>query len=65
MLENSGCIAHLLYSNSCMEIEGKVAKDLSWLGRDLTKVIIMDVYPFTYFLHCSNTITVKWYNGDQ
>jgi RNA polymerase II subunit A small phosphatase-like protein len=32
MLENRGCIAHRLYRESCTEVFGKLAKDLSLLG---------------------------------
>lgn len=52
-------ISHRLFRDSCTEISGKFVKDLSLLGRDLKKVIIVDDNPNAYMLHPQNAIPVS------
>eukprot|EP01018_Ginkgo_biloba_P023523 Gb_33336 [translate_table: standard] len=63
MLENSSCIRHRLYRDSCSQIDGKLVKDLSRLGRDLRKVIIIDDCPFCYILQPDNAIGASCFQG--
>jgi TFIIF-interacting CTD phosphatase-like protein len=65
MLENHGFITHYIYKDCCKEIKGKLSKDVSKMGRDMTKVIIMDDYPLTYILEECNDIPVRRYYGSQ
>ena len=60
-------ISGRLYRDSCALINGSYVKDLSRLGRDLSKVIIVDVIyiqnsPNSYSLQQSNAIPIlSWY----
>ena len=56
MLDKKGIISHRLYRDSCKEIDGKFVKDLSDLGRDLKRVVIVDDNPNAYFLQPENAI---------
>ncbi|KAH0449560.1 hypothetical protein IEQ34_020252 [Dendrobium chrysotoxum] len=58
-------IAHRLYRDSCREIEaGKLVKDLSGLGRDLGKVVIVDDNPASYALQKENAIPISPFIND-
>lgn len=48
-----------MYRDSCKEIDGKLVKDLSELGRDLGKVVIFDDNPNAYVLQPENAIPVR------
>lgn len=52
-------IRYRLFRDSCTEISGKFVKDLSLLGRDLKRVIIVDDNPNAYMLHPQNAIPVS------
>lgn len=52
-------IRYRLFRDSCTEISGKFVKDLSLLGRDLKRVIIVDDNPNAYMLHPQNAIRVS------
>jgi CTD small phosphatase-like protein 2 len=41
-LENNGCIRHKLYRQHALPFNGYYVKDLSRLGRDLNKTLIVD-----------------------
>ncbi|KAK8955346.1 Mitochondrial import inner membrane translocase subunit TIM50 [Platanthera guangdongensis] len=52
-------ISHRLYRDSCREAEcGRLMKDLSGLGRDLGKVVIVDDNPASYALQKDNAVPV-------
>lgn len=57
------CIRHRLYRDSCTEVDGRLAKDLSRLGRDLSKVILMDDCPFSYVLQRSNALPIPTFHA--
>ncbi|PKA51670.1 Mitochondrial import inner membrane translocase subunit TIM50 [Apostasia shenzhenica] len=58
-------IAHRLYRDSCREAQGgKLTKDLSGLGRDLRKVVIVDDNPVCYALQKENAVPVTPFIDD-
>lgn len=42
---------HRLYQEDCICVLGHYIKDLSILGRDLTKTVVLDNMPHTYPYH--------------
>nr|XP_011462148.1 PREDICTED: CTD small phosphatase-like protein [Fragaria vesca subsp. vesca] len=64
-LDRQGFISHRLYRDSCKEVYGKFVKDLSGLGRDLRRVVIVDDNPNSYFLQSENGIPVRPFVGDM
>ncbi|KAF3777279.1 CTD small phosphatase-like protein [Nymphaea thermarum] len=63
-LDSRGLISHRLYRDSCKEVEGRLVKDLSRLGRDLGRVVIVDDNPNSYLLHPENAIPVSPFIDD-
>ncbi|CAA6665658.1 unnamed protein product [Spirodela intermedia] len=57
-------ISHKLYRDSCSEIEGILTKDLSDLGRDLSRVVILDDNPNSYALQPANAVPVAPFLND-
>ncbi|GMI72900.1 hypothetical protein like AT5G45700 [Hibiscus trionum] len=57
-LDPKGLISHRLYRDSCKEMEGKLVKDLSEMGRDLGKVVIVDDNPNAYSLQPENAVPI-------
>lgn len=56
-------ISHWLYRNNTTIQNGVYLKDLNKLGRELSKVIIIDNNPENFLLHPQNGIFIKsWYN---
>ncbi|XP_026178740.1 CTD small phosphatase-like protein 3 isoform X1 [Mastacembelus armatus] len=55
---------HRLYQDDCACILGHYIKDLSILGRDLTKTVVLDNAPHTYPYHLMNTIPIKSWCGE-
>jgi len=52
-----------LFRESCVFHRGNYVKDLSRLGRDLTKVVIMDNSPASYIFHPDNAVPVSsWFD---
>uniref|UniRef100_A0A183CMX4 Mitochondrial import inner membrane translocase subunit TIM50 n=1 Tax=Globodera pallida TaxID=36090 RepID=A0A183CMX4_GLOPA len=52
-----------LFRESCVFYEGNYVKDLSRLGRDLRRVIIIDNSPASYAFHPDNSIPVRsWFD---
>ncbi|KAI3743723.1 hypothetical protein L1987_56788 [Smallanthus sonchifolius] len=64
VLDRGGLISHRLYRNSCKEFEGRFVKDLSNLGRDLTKGVIVDDNPNSYSLQPENAIPIAPFIDD-
>ncbi|OWM75370.1 carboxy-terminal domain RNA polymerase II polypeptide A small phosphatase 1-like [Punica granatum] len=52
-------ISHRLYRDSCKEMDGKFVKDLSGLGRDLKRVVIVDDNPNCYGLQQENAMPIS------
>jgi len=63
-LDRKGVVAHALYRDECKEIDGKYVKDLSGLGRDLRRVLIVDDNPNAYGLQPENAIPIVPFTGD-
>ncbi|GKE67965.1 Dullard phosphatase domain containing protein, eukaryotic [Tanacetum coccineum] len=65
-LDPKGLISHRLYRSSCKNLDGKLAKDLSGLGRNLKNVVIIDDRPNFYRLQPENGIPITpftYYNA--
>lgn len=56
---------HRLYQDDCVCVLGHYIKDLSLLGRDLTKTVVLDNAPHTYPYHLMNTIPIKSWSGES
>uniref|UniRef100_A0A3B3U0H9 CTD (carboxy-terminal domain, RNA polymerase II, polypeptide A) small phosphatase like 3 n=1 Tax=Poecilia latipinna TaxID=48699 RepID=A0A3B3U0H9_9TELE len=54
---------HRLYQDDCACVLGHYIKDLSILGRDLMKTVVLDNAPHTYPYHLMNTIPIKSWSG--
>ncbi|XP_051133769.1 uncharacterized protein LOC127253298 [Andrographis paniculata] len=57
-------ISHRLYRESCREMDGKLVKDLSGVGRDLDRVMIVDDNPNSYQLQPDNAIPIRPFTDD-
>ncbi|KAF8030918.1 hypothetical protein BT93_D0189 [Corymbia citriodora subsp. variegata] len=56
--QKGSLISHRLYRDSCEEVDGKFVKDLSKMGRDLKRVVIVDDNPNAYVFQPENAIPV-------
>lgn len=63
-LDPNAVISHRLYRDSCKEMDGKYVKDLSGLGRDLGRVVIVDDNPNAYGLQPENAIPIRPFTDD-
>lgn len=63
-LDENGVISHRLYRDSCRIVNGKLVKDLSRLGRDMKKVVIVDDNPNVYALQPENAIPIRPFRND-
>ncbi|KAJ8761958.1 hypothetical protein K2173_006560 [Erythroxylum novogranatense] len=63
-LDLKGLISHRLYRDSCKVVGGRFVKDLSEMGRDLNKVVIVDDNPHCYLFQPENAIPVKPFIDD-
>ncbi|XP_064867717.1 carboxy-terminal domain RNA polymerase II polypeptide A small phosphatase 1-like isoform X3 [Oncorhynchus nerka] len=62
LLDKWGAFRHRLFRESCVFHQGNYVKDLSRLGRDLNKVIIVDNSPASYIFHPDNAVPVtSWF----
>ncbi|XP_014028370.1 uncharacterized protein isoform X1 [Salmo salar] len=63
LLDKWGAFRHRLFRESCVFHQGNYVKDLSRLGRDLNKVIIVDNSPASYIFHPDNAVPVtSWFD---
>ncbi|XP_041719278.1 uncharacterized protein LOC121550903 isoform X1 [Coregonus clupeaformis] len=63
LLDKWGAFQHRLFRESCVFHRGNYVKDLSRLGRDLNKVIIVDNSPASYIFHSDNAVPVaSWFD---
>ena len=63
-LDRNGLISHRLYRDSCRNVEGKLVKDLGFVGRDLKKVVIVDDNPVSFSNQPENAILIKPFVDD-
>ncbi|KAI4332454.1 hypothetical protein L6164_017362 [Bauhinia variegata] len=63
-LDRKRLISHRLYRDSCREVDGKFVKDLSELGRDLMRVVIVDDNPNCYEFQPDNAIPIRAFVDD-
>ncbi|KAK8481362.1 hypothetical protein V6N11_038037 [Hibiscus sabdariffa] len=65
-LDPKGLISHRLYRDSCKQSgRGRYIKDLSTIGRDLGKLVIVDDNPRSYSLQPANGIPIKRFEDDM
>ncbi|KAK4259533.1 hypothetical protein QN277_005856 [Acacia crassicarpa] len=57
-------ISHRLHRDSCREIDGRLVKDLSAMGRDLKRVVIVDDNPNSYTKQPDNAIPIRPFIDD-
>lgn len=63
MLDVGRVVRHRLFRESCYNHKGNYVKDLSQLGRDIDKTIIIDNSPASYIFHPNNAVPVStWFN---
>ncbi|KAJ7968786.1 CTD small phosphatase-like protein [Quillaja saponaria] len=63
-LDRKALISHRLYRDSCKEVEGRYVKDLSEMGRDLKRVVIVDDNPNSYAYQPENAIQIQPFIDD-
>ncbi|XP_056280918.1 carboxy-terminal domain RNA polymerase II polypeptide A small phosphatase 1-like [Pseudoliparis swirei] len=63
LLDKRGAFQSRLFRESCVFHKGNYVKDLSRLGRDLSKVVIIDNSPASYVFHPENAVPVaSWFD---
>ena len=63
MLDKGKVLKHRLFREACYNHRGNFVKDLSQLGRDLRKTIIIDNSPTCYLFHPHNAVPIStWFN---
>ncbi|VDN50130.1 unnamed protein product [Dracunculus medinensis] len=63
LLDKKGVFRSRLFREACVFHKGNYVKDLTRLGRDLKKVIIVDNSPASYSFHPDNAIPVQsWFD---
>ncbi|XP_041857297.1 carboxy-terminal domain RNA polymerase II polypeptide A small phosphatase 1-like [Melanotaenia boesemani] len=63
LLDKWGAFRSRLFREACVFHRGNYVKDLSRLGRDLNKVIIIDNSPASYIFHPENAVPVaSWFD---
>ncbi|XP_075070178.1 CTD small phosphatase-like protein isoform X2 [Mixophyes fleayi] len=63
LLDRWGVFTARLFRESCVFHRGNYVKDLSRLGRELNKIIILDNSPASYIFHPENAVPVQsWFD---
>ncbi|KAF8959901.1 HAD-like domain-containing protein [Flammula alnicola] len=57
-------ITYRLYRDATRVVDGKIVKDLSYLNRDLSKVVLLDSDPEHATTHPENTVILPKWKGD-
>jgi len=57
-------LMYRLYREATRFVDGKIVKDLSYLNRDLSKVIMLDTDPDHVSTHPENAVVLPKWNGD-
>ncbi|RCN34724.1 NLI interacting factor-like phosphatase [Ancylostoma caninum] len=57
LLDKRGVFRSRLFREACVYHKGNYVKDLARLGRDLTKVLIIDNSPASYAFHPENAVS--------
>lgn len=65
LIDPNRLVSHRLYRQHLTLHNGKLIKDLSKIGRDLSKLIMLDNLPENYILQPENGVYVKSWLGDQ
>ena len=70
MLDTTRVVSGRLFRESCTYLSGSFIKDLSQLGRNLRRVVILDVpstqnSPTSYLYHPSNALPISSWYGDK
>lgn len=64
LLDKWGAFRARLFRESCVFHRGNYVKDLSRLGRDLRRVLILDNSPASYVFHPDNAVPVaSWFDN--
>ena len=62
-IDNEKVVSSRLFRTECLYYNGFYIKNLSYLGRDLKKVVIVDNSPISYTFHPYNAVAIRsWYN---
>ncbi len=64
-LDKNNCISYRLYREHTVCVNKVNVKDLNKLGRDITKVIIVDNYPENFSLQPKNGLHIKNFEGEE
>ncbi|XP_058749276.1 uncharacterized protein LOC131622264 [Vicia villosa] len=63
-LDRNRFISHRLYRDSCVNVDGKLVKDLAHVGRDLKRVVIVDDNPVSFSNQPENAILIRPFVDD-
>lgn len=62
-IDRTKVVSSRLYRYNCLQYNGNFVKNLSLLGRDLKKVVIVDNSPVSYIFHPHNAIAISsWFD---
>jgi len=66
LLDSTKVIHHRLFREACTNYKGNFVKDMSRLGRDVKKVLIIDNSPSSYMFHPENSVPCEsWYDDEN
>lgn len=64
LLDKSSVVRWRLFREACRQYDGSYVKDLSFLGRDLRKTIIVDNSPHSYAFQPENAVPISTFIDD-